>query len=99
MRPFTLFVLLNVACAAASPATAAVITNLSDTPQTVSFPYWKQQSAATIAPGETLRIPGRMTVRYQGDEVLIDDNQEYAIWKDGTFSSQRRSRQNSAFRY
>lgn len=88
----TAFALISIATAgvfAATPAMAAAITNLSGVPQTVSFMEWGRERAVTIAPNETLRMFGNVTFLYQGREVRINENEEYAIWRDGTLGLQR----------
>jgi hypothetical protein len=52
-----------------------------------------------IAPGAVFRRIGLMRVRYDGREVTIDNDDEYAIWNDGTFGPQRRSRNVSGVRF
>lgn len=81
----------------ASQAWAAAITNLSDEPKTFSYGELDGEKIITIPPGQTFRIPGTVTFRYGDRETRIEDDEEYAIWKDGAFGPQKRIRCNSSF--
>lgn len=79
----------------ASEAWAAAISNLSNEPKTFSYDEWGGERTIIIPPGQTFRIPGTVTFRYDGRETRIEDDEEYAIWQDGAFGPQKRLRRNS----
>jgi len=96
-KRFIATALLASACVHSPHAQAAAISNLSDRPQTIRFSVWRAEREVTIQPGHTWRIAGRLTALYQGREIRIDDNEEYAIWKDGQIGPQRRFKRNRLF--
>lgn len=65
------------------------MTNLTDAPQTITFEADRGMQEVTIAPGDTWRLLVRTMVKYKSHETLMGSNEEYAIWKDGTFGPQR----------
>src|ERR1700679_537247 len=71
-------------------AQAAVITNLDDKPQTVEVEMSGGFKPVVIAAGETWRVQGKAVVRFRDRQVQMNEDEEYAIWKDGTFGPQKR---------
>ncbi|MBY0407748.1 MAG: hypothetical protein K2Q01_08645 [Rickettsiales bacterium] len=84
-----LMALFAVAFFSTSSARAAAITNLTDAPQTVELREGESLTAFSIAPGRTWRVQQKVVVRYQGRENRINEYEEFAIWKDGSFGPQR----------
>jgi hypothetical protein len=86
--PLTLAFALNAAISAS--AYAAVISNLSTTPQSLEAGETESTlQPVTIQPSATYRVTGKLVVRYSGKLIHMEENEEYAIWKDGEISLQR----------
>lgn len=81
----------------ASPSWPAAITNLSGMPQSFIITDANPERVVTIAPGQTFRTLGKSSFRYQNRQLHIEDNEEYAIWRDGTFGPQRRMHRHRQF--
>jgi len=79
-------------------AKAAVITNLSDKPQTIEQDSFSGFKPVTIAHYETYRVPGQIKIRYAGYETTIEFDEEYAIWNDGSLSPQKLDRHSDGVR-
>lgn len=87
------FSLLTFFVLGGNAAQAAVITNLSDTPQTFEIKTSEGFTPVTILAGRTWRVPGKADIR-RGDRVVhMEEDQEYAIWQNGDFGPQRRMKQ------
>lgn len=71
-------------------ALAAVITNLDETPRVIQKEEGGGFVPQEIKAGETFRVAGALKIRYNGRELRIDADEEYAIWKDGTLGPQKR---------
>jgi hypothetical protein len=72
-----------------SSAHAASITNMDDKPRVIEFKRGAQYVTEEIKPGDTWRVAGDVTVRFEGSETRIEDNKEFAIWRDGSFGPQK----------
>lgn len=70
-------------------AQAAAITNLTDKPVQVALKTGNGYEPITIEAGRTWRLTTQATLRFGERELLIGTQEEYAIWKDGTFGPQR----------
>lgn len=81
----------------ASSSWPAAITNLSGIPQNFTIVDTYPKSVITIPPGQTFRTLGKTSFRYQNRQLHIEDNEEYAIWRDGTFGPQRRINRHRPF--
>jgi hypothetical protein len=79
-------------CALAPQAQAAAIVNLASTSQTVEIEIAGNYRPIVIERWRTWRVIGPARVRYEGRVSYIEDDEEYAIWNDGTFGPQRRER-------
>lgn len=71
-------------------AWAASIVNLSGAVQVIELRTTSGHETVEIKPDERFSWPGQLYLRYQGREITIDSNEEYAMWKGGTFGPQRR---------
>ena len=83
-RKFAMLYLLFVALVPAY-AHAAAITNLDEKAHELEANNQK----ITIAAEETWRIPGEVTINYQGREIHMEETDEYAIWNDHELGPQR----------
>jgi hypothetical protein len=73
-----------------SAASAGGVSNLSEREQIVEIQTTSGYSPVHIAPGRTWRIPGPAKIRYQGREVWLEHDMEWAIWEGGVFGPQRK---------
>lgn len=80
---------LTAVIASASSAHAASILNLSGQPQTVELRTAQGYVPTQIAPNGRWYVAGNAYIRFRDRETYIEDNEEYAIWKDA-FGPQRR---------
>jgi hypothetical protein len=76
----TLILLCGAAFLVATAAQAAVITNLTDRPQSLDIQMENGAQAVTIAPQATWRVPGKLVIRYHDRDVRLEEVDEYAIW-------------------
>jgi hypothetical protein len=88
LRFFICFAGIHALCS--SLAHAAAITNLSEEPRQIEMRSGSGYILYTIKAQETWRVPGKATIRYQNSEFRIDENEEYAIWRDGVLGPQKR---------
>jgi len=89
----THIIFLTIAVNAFCPAMAeaAVITNLDSKLQSIEISATDGDfHTVSIASNETYRVPGKLVVRYHGREVHMNNDEEYAIWKDDEFGPQMR---------
>ena len=68
---------------------AALIVNLSDKPVSFQVEVSGGFKPLIIEGNETWRVPGKAKVRFKGREVLINDDEEYAVWSGDDFGPQR----------
>ncbi|MDX2074067.1 MAG: hypothetical protein SFX19_06865 [Alphaproteobacteria bacterium] len=79
-----------------SPAAqAGAITNLTESGQVVEIQSSEGYDAHTIAPGRTLRVSGKVKIKFADREFYLDDEWEYAVWPDGAFGPQRKTTHHS----
>ncbi len=90
IKLLTLFLFASVA-AGSAPAKAAKIQNLSDKAETIEVESSEGFKPVVIPPGQGYDAMGQIKVKYHGREIRVEHNEEYAIWKDGTFGPQRRT--------
>ena len=82
--------MLMLALLLPASANAMAITNLSGVPQTVEIRRSAEFEPIVIAPDATLRLMGRYEVRMNDHVKTINEDEEFAIWKDGLLQPQRR---------
>jgi len=68
---------------------AAAISNLSDEQQTIDVEILDGFTEVKIDAGRTWRVVSKTKVRYKEREYLLGEQEEYAIWTDGSFGPQR----------
>lgn len=73
-------------------AQAATVFNLSDAPKQIEVHGFNGFKPVDIPAWRKFSVPGNVNVRFNGREVYIQHNEEYAIWPDGTFGPQRHVR-------
>lgn len=71
-------------------AHAANITNLSGHDLAIEVATAQGFEPVVIAKDTTYSAVGKLRMRFRGKDTLIEENEEYAIWPDGTFGPQRR---------
>lgn len=79
-------------------AEAAVITNLSQKNQVIKESSPAGWETVSIAANETYRVQGRIKILFDGREITIGHDEEYAIWNDGTIGPQRAERHINSLR-
>ena len=81
---------LTLPFSGSKPALAASIINLSSQSQLIEVKEKGGFKPFLLESGRSFRIVGPATFRYNGSEIYIDFDEEYAIWKDGEMGVQRR---------
>lgn len=74
---------------------AAAVTNLDHTTHKIILVEGDGNKSIEIKAGDTFRLVGRIKLIYRDREIVIDSDEEYAIWKDGTIGPQRHIKRNS----
>lgn len=82
MRKRGFITLFFIALLSHGTAYAAAITNLDDVPQTIELLTFNGYETVVIPPGSTWRVGGKAKVRYHGRELFIEQDMEFAIWKN-----------------
>jgi hypothetical protein len=81
--------LLIVFSLTGTQADAAAITNLSSVTQVVEVEESGGFKSHEIKAGTTFRMTGKIRVKHNAQITMIDEDEEYAIWKDGVMGPQR----------
>lgn len=76
----------------AAPACASSITNLADIPYDLNVVIAGKEQSISIDPGRKWSSDAYPIYVYvKKQRVRLDPSAEYAIWKDGSFTQQRRN--------
>ena len=72
-----------------------MIANTDSEPKQVVVKTSQGYEPVTLAAGGIWREPGKVWVRYEGREILINENEEYAFWAHEGLSPQRHMKSSS----